>query len=164
MRCFICLWCVSTLPLPLHQINNEEILSKQLRFQSLSKNAEPTMYVCVCLTQRNVEHNFHRGISRGNHASRSSWVAAVVTRVMATNTPLSGTKIYHVWNSVWQGEFNCGASSQADFILNQFLSNFLKFPLKLSISSHPSWQAGTIKATLQRYQTSLQYSMDQLDS
>ena len=99
---FYLLWCVSTLPLPLHQINNEEILSKQLRFQSLSKNAEPTMYVRVCLTQRTVEHNFHRGISRGNHASRSSWVAAVVTRVMATNTPLSGTKIYHVWNSVRQ--------------------------------------------------------------
>ena len=26
-----------------------------------------------------------------------------------------------------QGDFNCGASSQADFILNYFLSNFLKF-------------------------------------
>ena len=47
-----------------------------------------------------------------------------------------------------QGDFNCGASSQADFILNYFLSNFLKFPLKFSISSQPSWQAGTIKATL----------------
>ena len=26
-----------------------------------------------------------------------------------------------------QGVFDCGASSQADFILNYFLSNFLKF-------------------------------------
>ena len=49
----------------------------------------------------------------------------------------------------YQGDFNCGASSQADFILNYFLSNFLKFPLKFSISSQPSWQAGTIKATLE---------------
>ena len=40
-----------------------------------------------------------------------------------------------VWNKqVWaenickkQGDFNCGASFQADFILNYFLSNFLKF-------------------------------------
>ena len=54
-----------------------------------------------------------------------------------------------------QGDFNCGASSQADFILNyipknflKFSSNFLKFPLKFSISSQPGWQAGTIKATL----------------
>ena len=50
-----------------------------------------------------------------------------------------------------QGDINCGASSQADFILNYFLSNFLnflKFPLKFSISSQPGWQAGTIKATL----------------
>ena len=54
-----------------------------------------------------------------------------------------------------QGDFNCGASSQADFILNHFLSKFLnspkfslKFPLKFSISSQPGWQAGTIKVTL----------------
>ena len=26
-----------------------------------------------------------------------------------------------------QGDFNCGASSKADFILNNFLANFLKF-------------------------------------
>ena len=40
-----------------------------------------------------------------------------------------------VWNKqVWaenickkQGDFNCGASFQADFILNYFLSNFPKF-------------------------------------
>ena len=142
--CSICLWCVSTLPLPLHQINNEEILSKRLRFQFLLENVEPAMYVCVCLTQRTVEHNFHWGISRGNHASRSSWVAAVVTRVMATNTPLSGTKIYHVWNSVRQGGFSCGASSQADFILNYFLSNFLNFPLS-SNSPFPSSPAGRLE-------------------
>ena len=48
-----------------------------------------------------------------------------------------------------QGDFNCEASSQADFILNYFLSKFLKFLLKFSISSQPSWQAGTIKATLE---------------
>ena len=47
-----------------------------------------------------------------------------------------------------QGDYNCGAPSQADFILNYFLSNFLKFPLKLSISSQPGWQAGTINVTL----------------
>ena len=51
-----------------------------------------------------------------------------------------------------QGDFNCGASSQADFILNYLLSNFLsyfpKFPLKFSVSSQPGWLAGTIKATL----------------
>ena len=47
-----------------------------------------------------------------------------------------------------QGDFNCGASSQADSILNYFLSKFLKFPLKFSISSQPGWQAGRIKATL----------------
>ena len=50
--------------------------------------------------------------------------------------------------TVHQGDFNCGASSQADFILNYFLSKFLKFLLKFSISSQPSWQAGTIKVTL----------------
>ena len=50
--------------------------------------------------------------------------------------------------------FYCGASSQADFILNYFLSNLLKFPkifkfpLKFSISNQPGWQAKTIKATL----------------
>ena len=38
-----------------------------------------------------------------------------------------------------QSDFNSGASSQADFILNSFLSNFLKFPL---------CPARTIKATL----------------
>ena len=27
-----------------------------------------------------------------------------------------------------KGDFNCGANSQADFIQNYFLSNFLKFP------------------------------------
>ena len=27
-----------------------------------------------------------------------------------------------------QGDFNCGASSKADFILNYFLSKFLNFP------------------------------------
>ena len=59
--------------------------------------------------------------------------------------------------AVLQGDFNCGASSQTDFILNYFLSkslkfphistkilkfpqiskNILKFPLKFSISSQP---------------------------
>ena len=33
----------------------------------------------------------------------------------------------------FQGDINCGASSQADFILNYFLLNLLKFPLKFSI-------------------------------
>ena len=47
-----------------------------------------------------------------------------------------------------QGDFNFGASSQADFILNHFLFNFLKFPLKFSIASQPIWQVGTIKAAL----------------
>ena len=51
-----------------------------------------------------------------------------------------------------QGDINCGASSQADFILNYFLSNFLvnflKFRLKFSISSQLSCQAGTINVTL----------------
>ena len=57
-----------------------------------------------------------------------------------------------------QGDIYCGASSQDDFILNYFLSNFLKppqisshflkFPLKFSIFSQPGWQAGTIKVTL----------------
>ena len=47
-----------------------------------------------------------------------------------------------------QGDFDCGTSSQADSILNYFLSNFLKFPLKFSISSQPGCQAGTIKTTL----------------
>ena len=51
--------------------------------------------------------------------------------------------------TIHQGDINFGASSQANFILNYFLSNFLKFPLKFSTSSQPSWQAGTIKATLE---------------
>ena len=33
-------------------------------------------------------------------------------------------------------------------IPSQIPSNFLKFPLKFSISSQPDWQAGTIKVTL----------------
>ena len=48
----------------------------------------------------------------------------------------------------YQDDFNCGASSQADFIMNYFLSNCVKYPLKFSISFQSSWQAGTIKATL----------------
>ena len=47
-----------------------------------------------------------------------------------------------------QGDFNCGASPQADSILNNFLSKFLEFPLTFFISSQPGWQAGTIKVTL----------------
>ena len=53
-----------------------------------------------------------------------------------------------------QGGFYYGASYQANFILNYFLSNLLKFPkifkfpLKFSISNQPDWQAKTIKATL----------------
>ena len=54
--------------------------------------------------------------------------------------------------SLQQGDFNCGASSQADFILNYLLSNLLsyfpKFPLKFSVSPQPGWLTGTIKATL----------------
>ena len=56
-----------------------------------------------------------------------------------------------------QGDFNCGSSSQAGFILNYFLLNFLsissnvnKFPLKFCISTQPGWQAETIKVTLSR--------------
>ena len=72
---------------------------------------------------------------------------------------LVGVKIN---DNMKQGDFYCGASSQADFILNYFLSNFLsnflkfrqispiffKFHLKFFISSQPGWQAGTIKVTL----------------
>ena len=51
-----------------------------------------------------------------------------------------------------RGKIDCGASSQADFILNsessQIPPNFLEFPLKFSIFSQPGWQDGTIKATL----------------
>ena len=49
--------------------------------------------------------------------------------------------------SISQGDFNCRASSKADFILN-YLLKFPKFPPKCSISSQPDWQAGTIIATL----------------
>ena len=31
-------------------------------------------------------------------------------------------------STISQGDFNCRASSQADFILNYFLSNVLNFP------------------------------------
>ena len=47
----------------------------------------------------------------------------------------------------YQGDFNCGASSKADFILNYFL----KFPQISSQMLHflpADWQAGTIIATL----------------
>ena len=47
-----------------------------------------------------------------------------------------------------QGDINCCASPQAELILNYFLSNFLSFPLKFSISSQPGWQAGTINVAL----------------
>ena len=53
-----------------------------------------------------------------------------------------------------QGGFYYGASYQANFILNYFLSNLLKFPkifkfpLKFSISNQPGWQVKTSKATL----------------
>ena len=47
-----------------------------------------------------------------------------------------------------QGDINCEASPQAELILNYFLSNFLSFPLKFSISSQPGWQAGTINVAL----------------
>ena len=50
--------------------------------------------------------------------------------------------------TIHQGDINFGASSQANFILNYFLSNFLKFPLKFSISSQPGWKAGTTNVTL----------------
>ena len=38
-------------------------------------------------------------------------------------------------STISQGDFNCRASSQADFILNNFFP--LKFPNKCSISSQP---------------------------
>ena len=50
-----------------------------------------------------------------------------------------------------QGDFNFGASSQAVFILNYFLSKFFNFPQISSQIFHsfqPGWQTGTIKATL----------------
>ena len=50
--------------------------------------------------------------------------------------------------TIHQGDINFGASSQANFILNYFLSNFLKFHLKFSISSHHGWQDETINVTL----------------
>ena len=60
-----------------------------------------------------------------------------------------------------QNDFYCGASShsklfplkvplnftQSSLNILKISSNFLKFPLKFSISSQPGWQAGTIKAT-----------------
>ena len=64
-------------------------------------------------------------------------------------------------STISQGDFNCRASSQADFILNYFLSNvlkcpqissnFLKFPQISSQILHflqAGWEAGTIKAAL----------------
>ena len=83
--------------------------------------------------------------------------------MLVLNTFFAGV----VWNSkLWnfmqfhhgdQGGFHCGASTQANSILNYFISKFFKvpkfslklpkFPLKFSISSQPGWQAGTIKAT-----------------
>ena len=39
------------------------------------------------------------------------------------------------FSRLMQGNFDCGAASQADFILNDFLSNFFKFPFKFSINN-----------------------------
>ena len=56
--------------------------------------------------------------------------------------------------SLSQGDFYCGASSQADIIRNYFLkfprisSFFFKIPLKFSISSQLGWQAGTDNVAL----------------
>ena len=58
-----------------------------------------------------------------------------------------GTKF--MWRCLLhQDDIDCGPSSHPDFIKNYFLSNYLKFPLKYSISSHPGWQDGTINVTL----------------
>ena len=82
------------------------------------------------------------------------WKAFVKLLPNIANCQLLPT--YHI-----QGDFNCGASFQAHFILNYFLSNFLNFsqiysniPKFPQISSqilnlfYPCWQAGTITATL----------------
>ena len=51
-----------------------------------------------------------------------------------------------------KGDFNCGASSKADFILNYFLSKFLNFPKIssnfLSNSPLPPSPASAINGTL----------------
>ena len=71
-------------------------------------------------------------------------------------TKQNAEKILHC-NCRQQGDFNCGASSQADSELfplkfplkfPQFSSIHLKFLLKFSISSQPGWHAWTVKATL----------------
>ena len=69
----------------------------------------------------------------------SSCVHVMTNDVMISPYCLSCNAI-----SVFQGDSNCEASSQADLILNYFLSNFLKIPQISSKILHflPAWLAG----------------------
>ena len=76
-------------------------------------------------------------------------------RIMVVLRNVEYRQFQGIYDSKQQGDINCEASSQAGFILNYFLLNFLfkflNFPkniLKFSISFQPGWQAETFKATL----------------
>ena len=60
-------------------------------------------------------------------------------RIMVVLRNVEYRQFQGIYDSKQQGDINCEASSQAGFILNYFLSNFPKFPLKFSIFSQPGW-------------------------
>ena len=71
---------------------------------------------------------------------RCMWTLAIFAN-------LHNLGISHFYRII-KSDINCGAFSQADFILKYFLSNFLK----LSISSQPGWQAGWYFSTKCEFQ------------
>ena len=64
-------------------------------------------------------------------------------RIMVVLRNVEYRQFQGIYDSKQQGDINCEASSQAGFILNYFLSEFLNFPIISSqiLRFYPAWLA-----------------------
>ena len=122
----------------------DESLTSQPTGERENQQAEPSFWTILCSFNDNINTKMKRCTQKYINMVNKNTKA----NIWMNNRAFHKNRILVIHIELSQGDFNCGASSKADFILNYFLSNFLKFSLKFSISFHPGWKAETIKVTL----------------
>ena len=102
----------------------DESLTSQPTGERENQQAGPSFWTILCSFNENINTKMKRCTQKYKNMVNKNTKA----NIWMNNRAFHKNRILVIHIELSQGDFNCGASSKADFILNYFLSKFLNFP------------------------------------